>query len=170
MSYEKFVEFHEKHPDMDNAEYYAEFPDVNKSTIRSWKSRAREPSSPPSTPEPTQKEVKNSDGYEEQTKHYIEMLLTQTKSKASEFEGVDDKSKILILKNRLRIQKENQDKQPAGSNSSIMPSSAPIGAVVKAPGLWDYINFDKNLNEIRMEIPLSKLMNPEENKALREIK
>ena len=95
MSYNEFVEFHKKHPNMDNTEYYAEFPDVNKSTIRSWKSRARTPVPPI---EPKMEEVKKADGYEEQTQHYIEMLMTQTQAKPSEFEGIDDKSKILIKK------------------------------------------------------------------------
>ena len=166
MSYKEFVDFHNKHPNMDNTEYYAEFPDVNKSTIRSWKSRTREPITP--TPEPTKTEIKEANGYEEQTKHYIEMLLTQTKSKNTEFEGVDNKSKILILKNRLRVQKEEQANKPTGSNSSIMPISAAIGNNQEGIGLSKYIEFDVNLNEIRMEIPMSKLMDPESNKALRE--
>ena len=96
------------------------------------------------------------------------MLLTQTKSKNAEFKGVDNKSKILILKNRLRVQKEEQANKTTGSNSSIMPVSAAIGSVKEEIGLSKYIEFDKNLNEIRMEIPMSKLMNPESNKALRE--
>ena len=165
MSYKEFVDFHEDNPNMDNTEYYDKFPDVNKSTIRSWKSRIR---TPITTPEPTKTEVIEANGYEEQTKHYVEMLLTQTKSKPTEFEGVDNKSKILILKNRLRVQKEEQANKPTGSNSSIMPVTAAIGSVREEIGLSKYIEFDKNLNEIRMEIPMSKLMNPESNKALRE--
>ena len=51
------------------------------------------------------------------------------------------------------------------SNSSIMPLSGTKGEEV---GLFKYVEFDKNLNEIRMEIPMSKLMSPEENKKLRE--
>ena len=164
MSYKEFVEFHKDNPNMDNAEYYAKYPDVSKSTIRSWKSRIRTPIAP----EPTKTEVIEANGYEEQTKHYVEMLLTQTKSKLTEFEGVDNKSKILILKNRLRVQKEEQTNKPTGSNSSIMPVTAAIGSVREEIGLSKYIEFDKNLNEIRMEIPLSKLMDPESNKALRE--
>lgn len=164
MSYKEFVEFHKDNPNMDNAEYYAKYPDVSKSTIRSWKSRIRTPI----TPEPTKTEVIEANGYEEQTKHYVEMLLTQTKSKPTEFEGVDNKSKILILKNRLRVQKEEQANKPTGSNSSIMPHTAAIGSVREQIGLSKYIEFDKNLNEIRMEIPMSKLMDPESNKALRE--
>ncbi|KKN20672.1 hypothetical protein LCGC14_0933220 [marine sediment metagenome] len=35
-------------------------------------------------------------------------------------------------------------------------------------GIDPYIVFDKNLNEIRMEIPLDKLMDPEENAKIRE--
>ena len=165
MSYKEFVEFHKENPNMDNAEYYEKYPDVNKSTIRSWKSRIREPIE---TPEPTKTEVKEANGYEEQTNHYIEMLLTQTKSKGAEFEGVDNKSKILILKNRLRVQKEEQAKQKPGSNSGIMPNSAAIGQIKESIGLSDFIEFDGNLNEIRMDIPMSKLLNPDKNKALRE--
>ena len=37
-------------------------------------------------------------------------------------------------------------------------------------GLDKYIVFDKYKNEIRMEIPMDILMNPETNKALREVK
>ena len=39
----------------------------------------------------------------------------------------------------------------------------------KKETLWDYIEFDERTNEITMEIPLSKLMSPEENKKLREV-
>lgn len=52
------------------------------------------------------------------------------------------------------------------SNSSIMPISGTRGE--KEVGLFKYVEFDTNLNEIRMEIPLSKLMDMDENKKLRE--
>lgn len=165
---EEFVEFHKKHPDLDNAEYYAEFPEVNKSTIRSWKSSVSKPAPiiPPPQPLPTVAEVQASEGHEEQTNHYIELLMLQTGTKASELEGVDEKSKILVLKNKLK----SLQLQPTSraSNSSILPSPNPIGQNVSKFGIDPYIDFNLNANEIVMEIPMSKLMNPEENKKIRE--
>lgn len=169
MSYEKFVEFHGNHPDLDNTEYYAEFPDVNKSTIRSWKSRAIKPTEPEPTPSvqplPSQQTADDNKGYEEQTDHYIQLMMTQTNSKASEFEGVDKLSMILVLKNKLKAQ---QGQTPSrASNSSILPSPNPIGQSTNKFGIDQYIDFNTDLNEILMEIPMSKLMNPEENKRIR---
>lgn len=37
-------------------------------------------------------------------------------------------------------------------------------------GIDPYIVFDKNLNEIRMEIPMDTVMDPEKNRKLRDIK
>lgn len=159
-SFEDFKVFHEKHPDLDNSEYYAEFPTVHKSTVRSWKARASKVEAPT---------INTSTGTSDaNTKHYIELLLTQTKSKAMEFEDIDDKSTIIILKNRLRIQQEEASSRSPPSNSSILPSPAPIGPSQKKFGIDKYIVFDKNLNEIRMEIPMTELMDPETNKKIRE--
>ena len=149
---------------MDNAEYYNKYPDVNKSTIRSWKSRVRTTPIEVDIPE---EEIKQFEGAEENEKYLIQMLMNQTGTKASEFTGVDNRSRLLILKNRKRTQDEEKKNKPIGSNSSIMPSTAAVGNVVEGIGLTKYIEFDNNLNEIRMEIPLEKLLSPEENKALR---
>lgn len=173
MSYNEFVEFHKKYPDLDNTEYYAEFPDVNKSTIRSWKSRTNKPPAtpPPPQPLPTQAVADDNKGYEEQTDHYIQLLMTQTNSKESEFEGVDKLSKILVLKNKLKAQQLNPEQKPSrASNSSILPSPNPIGQSNNKFGIDQYIDFNTEKNEILMEIPMSKLMNPEENKRIREKK
>lgn len=173
MSYEEFVEFHKKNPEMDNTEYYEAFPDVNKSTIRSWKSRANQvstPTPPPPTPTPPEKDVGKYEGYEENQKHYIQLLMTQTETKEAELKGLDMKSKILVLRNRLQAQQDQKQKEGRGSNSSILPAPAPIGQNKKEYGIDDYIVFDENLNEIRMEIPWDVLFDPEKNKALGELK
>ena len=149
---------------MDNAEYYEKYPDVNKSTIRSWKSRVR---TQPIEEEIPEEEIKQFEGAEENEKYLIQMLMNQTGTKASEFTGVDSRSKLLILKNRKRSQDEEKKNKKVGSNSSIMPNTAAVGNVMEGIGLTKYIEFDNNLNEIRMEIPLEKLLSPEENKALR---
>ena len=172
MTKEEFVEFHDKHPDLDNSEYYAEFPEVAKSTIRSWKSSVRNQNVPPlpATPQPlpTQTVANQHEGLEEQTNHYITLMMTKTGTKASELEGVDEKSKILILKNKLK----NLQLQPTSraANSSILPSPNPIGQNQNKFGIDNYIAFnDVNgvLQEIKMEIPMSKLMNPVENEKIR---
>ena len=165
VDYNEFVEFHKKHPNMDNAEYYAEFPDVNVSTIRSWKSRARKPIDVI----PTEKEAKKFEGAEENEKYLIQMLMNQTNTRPSEFEGVDSRSKLLILKNRKRVLDEEQEKTKSKitSNSGILPMPKPIGSSARKFGIDPYIEFDKNLNEIRMEIPMNLLFDPETNKALR---
>ncbi|KKL47700.1 hypothetical protein LCGC14_2332960 [marine sediment metagenome] len=163
VTYEDFKEYYDRHPNLDNTEYYAEFPTGNKSTIRSWKNKAAPKSEPitPSTP-PTTKD----EGFDKMQADYIQLLTTQTKSNATEFEGLDDKSIVLLLKNRLRAQKEQKPPGRA-ANSSILPNPKPIGQSHKKFGIDDYIVFDTNLNEIRMEIPMDTVMDPEKNKKLR---
>jgi len=165
MSYEQFKEFHEKHPDMDNAEYYAEFPDTNKSTVRSWKTRLNKPIE---TPLPTAKEAEEVRGWDEEM---VKLLCTQTKTPYNEMEGVDTKSALLILKNRLKNMQEAIPEKPSrGSNAPILPNPSPIGQNTKKFGLDPYIVFDDVKDEIRMEIPWDVLMDPEKNKALGEIR
>jgi hypothetical protein len=92
--------------------------------------------------------------------------MTQTGTKASELEGVDEKSKILVLKNKLK----NLQLHPTSraSNGSILPVPNPIGQNTAKFGIDEYINFNVEANEITMEIPMSKLMDPEENKKIRD--
>lgn len=149
---------------MDNAEYYEKYPDVNKSTIRSWKSRARQPIDEVISEEEAKKFI----GAEEDEKFRIQTLFKLTGENPAIYKGIDNRSLIRILDGKKRVQDEEKKNKPTGSNSSIMPVTAAIGSVREEIGLSKYIEFDKNLNEIRMEIPLSKLMNPESNKALRE--
>jgi len=149
---------------MDNVEYYEKYPDVNKSTIRSWKSRVRTQSIDEEIPE---EDLEQFEGAEENEKYLIQMLMTQTGTKASEFSGVDNRSRLLVLKNRKKAQDAEKKNKKVGSNSSILPNTAAVGNIVEGIGLTKYIEFDNNLNEIRMEIPLDKLLSPEENKALR---
>ena len=59
-----------------------------------------------------------------------------------------------------------EEEERRRSNSPIMPISGTRG--VEEVGLFKYVEFDADKNEIRMEIPLSKLMDPEQNKALRD--
>ena len=165
MSYEQFKEFHGKHPDMDNAEYYAEFPETNKSTIRSWKTRVNKPMEVP-TPLPTEAEANKALGYENE---YLKLLCTQTGTPYADFEGVDSKSAILILKNKLKgIQLQELDKPGRPSNSAILPAPKPIGQNKRTFGIDEFLEFDLEKNEIRMEIPFTTLFNPEKNKALGE--
>lgn len=165
MSYEQFKEFYEKHPDMDNAEYYAEFPETNKSTVRSWKTRLNKPIE---IPEPTPAQVSEAQGFDEEM---VKLLCTQTKTPYNEFEGVDTKSAMIVLKAKLKnMQLQEMDQKPnRSSNAPILPNPTPIGQNVKKFGIDPYITFDKLKDEIRMEIPWDVLMNPEKNKALGEV-
>ena len=162
-TYQEFKEFYDKHPDLDNGEYYAEFPTGNKSTIRTWKNRAAYIAPPPNTP-PTQPSANKE--FDAMQAEYIKILMTQTNSKEVEFEGVDGKSKLLILKNRLRAQQETPPSR--GSNAPILPNPKPIGQSNEKFGLDDYIEFDDVKNEIRMEFPLDTLLDPEKNRRLGE--
>jgi len=177
MSYESFREFHDKHPDLDNTEYYAEFPEVNKSTVRSWKSRANKPveapkptptpvSIPVSIPDPTPEEAEQGKGYEELV---IDSLCTLTRTSKESLRGMTVKAQIQFLKNK----RDDLAKEPAAdraSNSSILPSPRPIGSSAKQFGIDEYITFDGNKNEIRMEIPMTVLFDPKENRGLGERK
>ena len=171
MSYELFREFHDKHPDLDNAEYYAEFPDTNKSTVRSWKSRANKPIEVPPTPavsipDPTPEEAEQGKGYEELV---IESLCTLTKTPKNSLRGMSVKDQIQFLKNR-RDDLAKEPKSDRASNSSILPTPRPIGSSTREFGLDEYITFDGVKNEIRMEIPMPVLFDPEQNKNLGERK
>ena len=164
MSYEQFLEFHKKHPDLDNSEYYAEFPETNKSTIRSWKNRIR---TPKEIPLPTREEADKHQGLEEEM---VKLLVTQTDTPLTELEGLDNKSALIILRNKMRnqqLQDANQ-KTSRTSNSSILPTPAPNGQSKKRFGIDPYIVFDDVKNEIRMEIPWDVLFDPDKNRALGE--
>ncbi|KKL60268.1 hypothetical protein LCGC14_2207010 [marine sediment metagenome] len=162
ITYDKFKEFYDKHPDLDNSEYYNEFPTGNKSTIRSWKNKAAPKAEPPATTPPSTKD----EGFDAMQSDYIQLLTIQTKSNATEFEGLDEKSILVLLKNRLRAQQEQKPPSRA-SNGPILPHPKPIGQTNKTFGIDDYIVFDTVKNEIRAEIPMDTVMDPEKNKALR---
>jgi len=165
IQYSEFKEYHDNNPNLDNIEYYEKFPDTNKSTIRSWKSRAAHIEV---VEEPTENQAKQSEGYEELEAEFIKVLMVQTSSNESELKGLDNKSKLLILKNRKAAQeKENKNKN---QNSGILPSPKPIGQGKKRFGLDDYIVFDDKKGEIRMQIPMNVLLDPKRNKALGLIK
>lgn len=158
--YTDFKEFYDRHPDMDNSEYYAEFPTSNKSTIRTWKNRAAfrplpEPPTPPSKDDPY-------------TKDYFQMLLKDTGTDSTEFNGVDMTSAIIILKNRQEAQQKQKPAARPG-NTGILPSPRPIGQSTAKFAIDPYIVFDGDKNEIRMEIPLDEVMDPKKNKELSKI-
>lgn len=160
IQYTEFKTYYDNNPDLDNTEYYEKYPDTNKSTIRSWKSRAAHIEEPKITKE----NGKQAEGYEEIEAEYIKLLMTQTDSKESEFKGVDNKSKLLILKNRQAAQKEEIKKRP--SNSNILKQPLPNSQTKKQFGIDEYIVFDDVKGEIRMQIPMNVLLDPEKNKAL----
>lgn len=160
--YKGFKEFFDRHPGMDNSDFYAEFPGNNKSTIRSWKLKAGKPKDP----EPPASPPTNNDNNDLETiqKDYIELLMSQTGANPKEFEGVDDKSKLLLLKNRLQVQKDQPPKR--GSNTNILPNPPPIGQNNKKFGIDEFITFDEHLNEIRMELPMDIVSDPKNKKKL----
>jgi len=167
LSYEQFKEFHDKHPDLDNSEYYVEFPETNKSTVRSWKSRAARPAI--LTPAPSEDEAQKYQGLEEEM---VKLLCTQTKTNLKELEGLDSKSALIVLRNKQKDQQLHPAEPPTSraTNSSILPTPAPIGQSNKRFGIDPYIVFDDVKNEIRMEIPWDVLMDPEKNRKLGETK
>ena len=165
MDYEQFKEFHEKHPNLDNMEYYAEFPETNKSTVRSWKSRAAKPKTIVATL-PSEKEAQRFQGLEEEM---VKLLCTQTNTDIKALEGLDNKSALIVLRNKqknMQLHPEEPTPTSRASNSSILPTPSPIGRSNNKFGLDPYINFDGVKNEIRMEIPWDVLFDPEKNRAL----
>ena len=163
VKYEEFKVFHGKHPDLDNAEYYAEFPDTNKSTIRSWKNKANKPANEPLPPSEPPANV--NDDYDKLEEFLITTLITQTGTKEHEIEGLDNKNKIIVLQNKAKALSEKQGKGRA-PNSSILPAPKPASVTTKKFGLDEYIIFDEVKNEIRMEIPWDVLVDPEKNNGL----
>jgi len=172
LDYEQFKEFHDKNPDLDNAEYYAEFPETNKSTIRSWKSRATKIVEPQSkkieVTMPTEKEAGKAKGYEEDL---IDSLCTLPKTPKELLVGLSVVAKIQLLRNKRDAQANQEPEEKVrGSNAPILPSPKPIGANARKFGLDEFIVFDKVKDEIRMEIPMDVLFDPDRNKELGEIK
>lgn len=168
VEFENFKEFYDKHPDLDNTEYYAEFPDANKSTIRSWKARLKSPPEP-SPPNPPAESAKDTTLDAEMVK----LLCTQTNTPYNEFEGVDPRSALIVLKAKLKnIQLKqlevaaNPPEKAKSPNTPILPNPRPIGSSMRKFGIDPYIVFDGDKNEIRMEIPMDKLLKPEENKKI----
>ena len=163
MNYKEFKEYYDENPDLDNLEYYEKYPETNKSTIRSWKSRAGKPIE---IVDPTETEIDNAKGFEEQTDYLLQLLMTQTGSKESEFKGLDKNSQLILLKNRKSAQDKETKKSKPGSNSGILPAPLPPGRSNQEFGIDKYIEFDKQKNEIRMEIPMEVLLDPKKNKNL----
>lgn len=167
VKYEEFKIFHEKHPDLDNSEYYAEFPETNKSTVRYWKNKARIPIDtvepiPTEPPTPSDKEPKD---YSKLQEYLIATLMNQTGVKEHEIEGLDNNNKIIVLQNKAKALTEKQGKGRA-PNSSILPAPKPGSITTKKFGIDDYIIFDEVKNEIRMEIPWDVLTDPKKNEGL----
>jgi len=165
ISYNEFTAYYENNPDLDNTEYYERFPDTNKSTIRSWKSRAAKPIEP----EITEEEVDQSTGYEELEKEHIKLLIQQTGSDHKEFDGVDTKSIMTILKNRIAAQALNNKNKDRPMNSTILGNPRPPGQNKKKYGIDEYMVFDTDKDEIRMKIPMDVLLDPKKNRALGEL-
>ena len=165
VKYEEFKIFYDKHPDLDNSEYYAEFPETNKSTVRSWKNKSKPQEVPPADP-PATAPAPPSD-YAALEAEHIKMLIHQTQTKAAELEGLDNKSKLMILRNRIKTIEETTVRKP---NSSILPAPKPASQTRKQYGIDEYIEFDKQKGEIRMAIPCDVLFDPEKNKGLGLIK
>lgn len=160
ITFDDFKEFHERHPDMDNSDYYAEFPDVNKGTLRSWKAKAGKPIKKIIKVAPQEEPEQDGNTWDEEM---FKALCTQTNTPMSEFEGVDPKSAQIILRNKL----VKQGSKKTTSNGSILPNPPPIGQNKKSFPIDPYIVFDDIKNEIRMEIPMDTLMDPDKNAALR---
>jgi hypothetical protein len=92
----------------------------------------------------------------------IKLLCTQTGTPLSDFENVDDKSALIILKNKMTtLQNQEPKPKPRSSNAPILPQPKPIGQNKKKYGIDPYIVFDDVKNEIRMEIPWDVLFDPE---------
>ena len=107
--------------------------------------------------------------YTELENEHIKMLIFQTNTDVKELEGLDNKNKLVILRNRVQAQAENKGKGRA-PNSSILPAPRPESITHKKFGIDEYITFDEAKNEIRMEIPCDVLFDPEKNKGLGLIK
>lgn len=96
----------------------------------------------------------------------VKLLCTQTKTNPNEFEGIDTKSSLMILKNKLKnLQIQPPTPTNRAPNAPILPNPLPIGQNNKKFGLDQYIKFG---DDIQMEIPMSKLMSPKENEKIRE--
>jgi len=169
VEFDNFKEFYDKHPDLDNTEYYKEFPDANQSTIRSWKARLRQVVAPPMAPTPPPEPAPPKPDTSMDAE-MVKLLCTQTKTPLNEFEGVDTKSALIVLKAKLKNMQlqpaEEPPKKGSTPNTSILPSPRPIGSSVRHFGIDPYIVFDGAKNEIRMEIPMDKLLKPEKNKEI----
>jgi hypothetical protein len=160
MNYEEFKEFHDKHPDLDNTEYYAEFPETNKSTLRSWKMRAVKVIDE-LTPDSKQ-QTQEDDKYKVM---YAQSLAEQIGYNEALLKGVPVEQQLIVLQNAKALWDESNKKKRAG-NSSILPQPLPQNQTTKSYGIDEFMEFDTVKNEIRMMIPMDYVLDPEKNRKL----
>jgi hypothetical protein len=161
ITFEVFEAYHKVNPDLDNIEYYKQFPNVNTGTVRSWKARARKASSEPvdqTEATPSDHEPKD-DKYLDEV---IEIMKKTSRMNPKLLDGLDKNSQYRILKNAM-------DNQPADPNMKLY---TPSGSGSQKMGIEKYMRIDekafkeRGFGEVEIQIPASKLYNPDESKKL----
>lgn len=157
ISYEMFQAFYKGNPDLDNAEYYQNFPTVNAGTIRSWKAKAKKDfETPQSNPQPTPpKEEKTN------MKEIIDLLIPATGIDPNLLTGMDETNQVAFLKN-LMTQK-NKSRDP---NMPLLPTTAGTGKTKF--GIEKFATFNPTKGVIKVVIPASIAHDPKKSEILRQ--
>lgn len=160
ITYEMFEVFYKTNPDLDNKEYYEQFPTINQGTVRNWKSKAKKPvasTTPPIVPTGTDEEIKIE----------VEALKLKLKDKIPQYildMDVDPHTHKKLIQNALIAQTTATPNQTA-PNTPIL--GIPIGGARKR-GIDKYLTIDPERHEINLSIPASVVFDPEKNKKLGE--
>ena len=97
---------------------------------------------------------------------YVESLGNQIGYNMALLEGVSVDHQLVVLQNAKVIFDEEQKKRGRSGNSSILPQPLPKSQTTKRFGIDEFIEFDKVKNEIKMQIPMEHVLDPEKNKKL----
>jgi hypothetical protein len=151
-----FKAFYDKNPDLDNAEYYSQFPQVNQGTVRSWKAKARQHIN---EPEPRQQSTPQ----EQDKSEIINTMIDLTRIDKRILEGLNQNAQIKYLQNYAQLMNENKGQDP---NIGIIPT--PARSSKRMLGIEKYITFNPQNKMVKMNIPASIAHDPEKNKQLGE--
>lgn len=162
ITFETFQSFFKSNSDLDNIEYYKQFPSVNTGTIRSWKARAKKNNAnpPPSVPQTSPDGTKETNYRDDM----ITLLKQTTKVQEYVLEGLEPDAQLRLLQNMHEQQKSTPD-----PNIHLM---TPSGSGGQKLGIDQYIRIDeksfkeKGFGKVDIRIPASELHNPEQAKKL----
>jgi hypothetical protein len=159
ITFDVFEAFYKQNPDLDNAEYYAQFPNKNPGTIRSWKAKARQQKE---EPEPSQQTTTSNQDHKKDIDAYIKL----TRTNPAELKGLSEQAQLNLLRNRAALIGEQQTQGGTSPNIGVIPT--PAGSSKRVLGISKYMTFNEPQQRWKMVIPASVVADQKKNKELGE--